>query len=165
MIPNLVWSILNLAPVSIFCFTLAPLRFFYTFLAISLIPLFLKNSFLDKIQIGKTTVIYRKLGVHIINKVAQNGVIINTLIRKKFPAHKTVTKAKLSIARLINQTYIFEKFHLILFLFFCLVIVYAAANRHPFWAWTILLNNIAYNIYPNFLQQYIRLKLRLFNNR
>jgi hypothetical protein len=127
--------------------------------------LLLKNSFLDKLQIGKTATIYKKLGVHLINKVAQNGVIINTLIKRKFPEHKVVTNKDSSITRLINQTYVFEKFHLILFVFFCLAAVYAIAKSHLYWAFIISLTNIAYNIYPNLLQQYIRLKLILFGKK
>ena len=69
MAPNLIWSILNLTPISIFCFTLISHKVLYIFLALSLVPIFLKNSFLDKLQIGKTTTIYTKLGVHIINRV------------------------------------------------------------------------------------------------
>jgi len=165
MIPNLIWSILNLTPVSIYCFTLLNYKTFYIFLAVSLIPIFLKNSFLDKLQIGKTIKIYKQLGVHLINKVAQNGVIINNLIKRKFPDHKVVTNKKSSIDGLINQTYIFEKFHLILFLFFSLTITYAFIKGHLTWACIILLTNIAYNIYPNLLQQYIRLKLILFSKK
>lgn len=163
MIPNLIWSILNLTPISIYCFTLLDYKTFYIFLAVSLIPIFFKNSFLDKLQIGKTIKIYKQLGVHLINKVVQNGVIINTLIKRKFPDYKVVTNKKSSIAGLIRQTYIFEKFHLVLFLFFSLTITYAFIKGHLTWAYIILLTNIAYNIYPNLLQQYIRLKLVLFS--
>ena len=165
MIPNFIWSILNLTPITIYCFTLLNYKTFYVFLIASLIPIFLKNSFLDKLQIGKTTKIYKQLGVHQINKVAQNGVIINNLIKRKFPAHKVVTSKKSSVSGLIARTYIFEKFHLILFLFFTLTMMYAFLKEHWAWACVILLTNIAYNIYPNLLQQYIRLKLILFSKK
>lgn len=165
MVPNFIWSILNLTPISIYCFTLLGYKTFYIFLTASLIPMFLKNSFLDKLQIGKTVKFYKRLGVHLINKIAQNGVIINNLIKRKFPNHKIVTKNKSSIAGLIGQTYIFEKFHLILFLFFSFTTIFAFVKGHFIWACVILLTNIAYNIYPNLLQQYIRLKLKLFSKK
>jgi len=163
MIPNLIWSILNLLPISIFCFMLLSHKVLYIFLAVSFIPLFLRNSFLDKLQLGKTTWVYKKLGVHVVNRFAQNGVLINRLIKKKFPEYKSVTNKRSSISRLINQTYLFEKFHLLFFVFFNLVIAYAVVKGLLIWACIILLNNIVYNIYPNLLQQYIRLKLKLFN--
>jgi hypothetical protein len=162
LIPNLVWSVLNLTPILIFCFTLIELKLVYIFLVISFIPAFLRNSFIDKLQIGKTTKTYKKIGVHLIKKVSQNGDIINTLLKKKFPEHKIITSNKKSISTLITQTYIFEKFHLVLFLYFSLIIIYSMINEYWVWSFTILLTNIAYNIYPNFLQQYIRLKLSLF---
>ena len=165
MIPNLIWSILNLTPITIYCFTILDYKTFYIFLIPSLIPMFFRNSFIDKLQIGKTVRFYKRLGVHLINQVAQNGVIINRLIKRKFPEHKVVTNNKSSIAGLNNQTYIFEKFHLILFLFFSLTTIFAFAKGHLIWACVILLTNVAYNIYPNLLQQYIRLKLILFNKK
>ena len=165
MIPNFIWSLLNLVPISIFCFKIVDLKIVYIFLAISFSPIFLKNSFLDKIQIGKTSSIYRKLGVHFINRVAQNGVLINKLIKRKFPDYKAVTNNKSSIAKLINQTYMFEKFHLMLFIFFSLIIIYAVLHQELLWSFIILLCNIVYNVYPNFLQQYIRLKLKLYSKR
>ncbi len=165
LIPNLIWSVLNLTPVLVFCFTLIELRLIYIFIALSFIPAFFKNSFIDKLQIGKTTKTYKKLGVHLIKKVSQNGDIINALLKKKFPEHKILTKDKKSISALISQTYVFEKFHLILFVFFSLIIIYSIINQYWIWAFTILLTNIAYNLYPNFLQQYIRLKLSLFEKQ
>ena len=165
MIPNLVWSLLNLVPISVFCFKLMSRQVFYLFLTISVIPVFFKKSFLDKLQIGKTTGIYKKLGVPVINSVAQNGVLVNKLIKKKFPEYKVVTSKPASINRLIMQTYVFEKFHLILFLFFCLATAYAISSNHWYWAFIIFLTNIAYNVYPNLLQQYIRLKLLIFRKK
>lgn len=165
MIPNLVWSILNVTPIAIYCFTLLDHKTFYIFLAVSLIPIFFKNSFLDKLQMGKTIKIYKRLGVHQVNHVTQNGVIVNNLVKRKFPDHKVVTNRKSSITALVNQTYLFEKFHLIFFLFFSLTIAYAFSKGHLKWACIILVTNVVYNIYPNLLQQYIRLKLRLFSNK
>jgi hypothetical protein len=162
-IPNLVWSILNLTPISIYFFTLPDYKIFYIFLAASLIPLFFKKSFLEKLQIGKTIKFYERLGVHLVNHFTQNGVMINKLVKRKFPDHKVVSNRKSSIAALINQTYLFERFHLIFFLFFGFTIVYASSKGQLKWACIILLTNVVYNIYPNLLQQYIRLKLRRFN--
>ena len=118
MIPNLIWSVLNITPVAVYWFNTSGHTMLYVFLAISLLPAFLKNSVLDKLQAGKTVKIYKQLGVHLVNRVAQNGVIINKLVKRKFPDHKIVTNKRSSVTQLIRQTYVFEKFHLILFLFF-----------------------------------------------
>ena len=161
MVPNLFWSILNLVPVSVYCFNHVEQKNLYLFLAVSLFPLLVKRSFLDKIQISKSAANYQKLGVPVVNRFAQNGAIINNLMKRKFPGYRSVTSRKSSIAALINQTYVFEKFHWILFIFFFLIIIYAILNRQVVWACVIFVNNTLYNFYPNLLQQYIRLKLRL----
>lgn len=165
MIPNLIWSIISLLPISVFCYTLVNLKLFYLFLAISIVPLFLPNSFFDKIQIGNSPSIYKKLGVPVFNKFSQNGDIINGFIRKKFPEYKVVNFQRSSINRLIQQTYIFEKFHSMMFVFFCLSTGYAIIKNYMEWGIIILITNLIYNIYPNLLQQYIRLKLRTYAKR
>ncbi|UKT64478.1 hypothetical protein [Pedobacter mucosus] len=164
VVPNLVWSIINLTPISIYCYNHLDQKIFYIFLGTSFIPIFFKNVFLDSFKIGKTTAVYKKLGVHFINKFAQNGQIINALVKKKYPNHKIIAIQKLSISKLINQTYIFEKFHLILFLFYSFTMVEAIINSRLTWALIIVLTNIVYNIYPNLLQQYIRIKLTKFKS-
>ena len=159
-VPNTIWSLLGFVPVSVFCYKHTEPKFIYIFSAISIIPLFLPNIFFDKIQISKSTALYKKLGILFINRFAQNGAIINGLIKKQFPDFKVVEFKRQSAKKLIQQTYIFEKFHFILFVFFSLVTVYAMVKQYFLWAFVIALTNIIYNIYPNLLQQYIRVKLK-----
>jgi len=59
----------------------------------------------------------------------------------------------------------FEKFHFIMFVFFILITIYALVENHFWWAIIISATNLLYNIYPNLLQQYVRLKLMLHKNR
>src|SRR5436190_12329868 len=117
-LPTVLWSILNLVPISVFCYNLMSLPTIFIFLSISLVPIFLPGSVLNRIQISNNTKIYRKLGVHLVNKLTQNGDIVNKLVKRKFPAYKTVVKNKTSTRALIRQTYMFEKFHLLMFVFF-----------------------------------------------
>src|SRR6476646_2273798 len=81
MIPNLVWSVLNLLPLSIYCYNKVDHRSLYIFLALSVNPGFFPNLFYDRIQLGKTKQIYKRVGVGFVNKLAQNGTIINHLVR------------------------------------------------------------------------------------
>jgi len=165
MIPNLIWSVLNLVPVTVFCYNFVDRSSLYTFIAISILPVFFPNSFFDKIQLGKTTAIYKKLGVDLVNKLAQNGDIINKLIRKKFPGYKAISYQRSSINKLLQQTYIYEKFHFVMFVFFCLVMAYALIKTYPGWAVIVFVCNLFYNVYPNLLQQYIRVKLMLYKEK
>ena len=127
MIPNVIWSVLNLVPISIYCYSNVDHKSLYIIIALSVIPGFFPNSFYDKIQISRTTRIYRRLGVGFVNKLAQNGAIINRLMKKKFPGYRTINYEGLSINKLLRQTYMFEKFHFIMFVFFILITLYALA--------------------------------------
>ena len=162
---NFFWSILCILPVYIFCYNFMPLKLLYIFLAISILPVFIPNSLLNKIQLSKSTKIYKTLGVHRVNKFTQNGDLINRIIRKKYPGFKVVSFSVASANKLYNHTYANEKFHYILFIFYCLSMVYALVKNHPVWALVFLLCNVLYNVYPILLQQYIRIKLRLYINR
>jgi len=164
-IVNFFWSLLALYPLTVFCYMYVERKSIWIYLGISMLPLFLPNSFLRAIQLSRTTRLYKNLGVHFIGKLAQNGYFINTWIRKKYPEYKVVTVTEKSVRKLLSQTYMFEKFHLLLFIFFMLTTIYAL-NKH-FYKWAVMLTliNIFYNIYPNLLQQYIRVKLILFINR
>jgi len=165
MIPNVVWSVLNLVPISIYCYNKVDHSPFYIFMILSVIPAFFPNSFYDRIQVGRTTRIYKRLGVGFVNKLAQNGTIINHLVRKKFPNYKMIVYQRSSINKLLQQTYMFEKFHFIMFVFFILITIYALVENHFWWAIIISATNLLYNIYPNLLQQYVRLKLMLYKKR
>ena len=164
MVPNIAWSVLNLVPITIYCYNKVDHKSLYIFIALSVIPAFFPNSFYDRMQIGKTRRIYRRLGVDFVNKLAQNGAIINHLVRKKFPGYKMVAYQRSSINRLLQQTYMFEKFHFIMFVFFLLVTSYALIKNDVWWSIIISITNLLYNVYPNLLQQYVRLKLRLYKN-
>ena len=161
MIPNLVWSVLNLVPISIYCYNLVDHRSLYIFMILSVIPAFFPNSFYDRIQIGRTTRIYKRVGVGFVNNLAQNGKIINHLVRKKYPDYKMIVHQRSSVSKLLQQTYMFEKFHFIMFVFFIFIASYAVVKNHFWWSIIITVTNVLYNVYPNLLQQYIRLKLRL----
>ena len=162
MIVNLFWSVINLVPVSVFCYRYLSLKLFLVFLIVSFLTVFLPNAFFDRIQLGATGSFYKSIGINFINQFAQNGEIINKLVRRKYPNYKMVSGNRQSIRRLVNQTYMFEKFHFMMFLFFMFITLYAAIKRYWWWALVIFITNVIYNIYPNLLQQYIRVKLRSY---
>ena len=161
-VPNIIWSILNLLPVSIFCYRFVNLKLLLLFLLISGFAVLLPKAFFQNIQLSNSVRVYKKLGVHWINKFTQNGEIINRLVRKKNPEYRVVSIKKPSINRLVGQTYMFEKFHFLLFIFFILITASAIIMQYPGWALIITVTNIIYNVYPCLLQQYIRIRLLNF---
>jgi hypothetical protein len=161
MVPNLLWSALSLAPVSIFCYTQFNINLLFLFVGVSILPAFLSNSIIDKMQIASRAAIYKKLGVGFIQRLSQNGAIVNSRIRRKYSTYKTIRLDQKSIKGLFLRTYVFERFHLTLFVFFCLTGFYALSKGFTNWAAVIFLLNVVYNVYPILLQQFIRTKLAL----
>ncbi len=159
MIPNLIWTALFLLPVGIFCYTLINLRTVFILLGMSLLPVFFPNSFFDAIQLSRNPAFYKRIGVKHVNKFAQNGALLNRYLRNKYPNLKSDSTNKSSLKKRYHQTYFFEKFHFALFIFFTAVTVYALAKNYLLWALILSICNLLYNIYPNLLQQYMRLKL------
>ena len=160
MIPNMFWTALFLIPITIFCYTYITPKTVYILLGVSLTSIFLPNSFFDKIQLSRSSRFYKKMGVKYINMLAQNGTLLNTFLKKKHPGFKVVSRSKTSINKQYYQTYFFEKFHFSLFVFFTITTIYAGIQGHFYWVLTLTISNLLYNIYPNLLQQYVRVKLK-----
>ena len=160
MIPNLLWTALFLIPIAMFCYTYIIPKTTYILLGLSLTSIFLPNSFFDRIQLSKRSHFYKKIGVKYINIFAQNGSLLNKFLKRKYPNFKVVYKSKKSIIKQYYQTYFFEKFHFSLFLFFTIMTIYAGIQGHFYWVLTLTISNLLYNIYPNLLRQYVRVKLK-----
>lgn len=158
IIPNIIWSVICLIPISVFCYTRMDTKIFYSFLVLSILTLLLPKSFFHLLQFGKTISFYKKSGVIFINKFTQNGTVINKIIRKEFPQYRVVSKR--NISKMISQSYMFEKFHFSLFSFFILTTLYALLQKSFVWVLIFITTNIIYNMYPILLQQYIRMKIR-----
>lgn len=165
MVPNMVWSVICLVPVSFFCYHFMKLKWFYIFILISAFTILLPKSFFKLLQLGKTRSVYKKAGVSFINKFTQNGDIINRVIRKKIPGYQIASKKHLSGKKLLQQTYMFEKFHFLMGIFFVLTTGYALFEHFYLWAFIITITNLIYNVYPIFLQQYIRLRISSFQKK
>ena len=164
-VPNVIWSILNFLPVFIFCYQFVELKLIFLLLSISCSIVILPRPFLQRIQLSTSGSAYKKLGVHWVNKFTQNGEIINRMVRRRFPEYQVISRRKSSINKVVNQTYMFERFHFMLFSFFTLISIVAIIKSEPGWVLLITITNIIYNVYPCLLQQYIRIKLLSFGKR
>lgn len=87
-IPNFFWSILAFVPVTIYCYRYFDLQLLLIFLAISFIGLFIPNAWLDKLQLSRSTTLYKKLRVPLINEIAQNGALLTRTSVKNIPLTK-----------------------------------------------------------------------------
>jgi len=158
-IPNVFWSILNFAPIGYFWYMATDLKWLYIILAISLSAGVLPNSFFDMVQLSQSTSFYEKIGMRTVKKFTQDGDLINRLLRRKFPQYKAFDQ-NASLQKHLAKAYGIEKIHFVMFLFFLLTGIYAFIQGRVGWAVVIISNNLVFNLYPNLLQQYNRLRLR-----
>ncbi len=135
-------------------------NWFLIILATSLIFCSIPNFIIDKIQLSKKTLFYKKIKVNLFKRYATNGDIINRNIRKQFPGHRNIFNP-LSIRKKLIETYTTEKAHLFFFIFCFLTSIYAFNVNHYIQATVITVGNIIFNLYPIFLQQYNRIR---YNN-
>ena len=158
-IPNLFWSVLSFTPLGYFWYTAMDLKWLLSSLALSLLAGFLPRAFFDTMHFGKTASVYKKIGIRFVKKYTQDGDWVNRLIRRKFPQYKVFDHSA-PMQKHIDKAYAIEKIHFSMFIFFLLTAIYALYRGEARWAIIITINNLIFNLYPNFLQQYNRLRLR-----
>lgn len=157
-LPNVFWSVLGLGPIGVFCYQFVARPWLYGLLAASLLAYAVPAAWLGYWQLSRTPGPYRRLGVAAMNRVTQHGDFINRLIRWRYPSYRHV-RTRAALAALVRTTYQQERFHLALFLFFLAISLCAAAQERVGWALVLTLTNVGYNVYPMWLQQYIRVRL------
>lgn len=161
---NFFWSILAFAPVVYFCYQYLPLRMLYLYVGISCLVIFIPVSLMNKMQLSHSTLAYKRIGVRYIKKYTQDGDLINRYIKSQYPQYKYV-ESKQDIKKLIGKSYVNEKFHYLVFVFFACITIYAIISGLIAWAIFISIANIVYNLYPIFLQQYNRIRINALLNR
>ena len=161
---NVFWSLLAFVPVSIFWYRVTERIWLWVFVAVSVFPFFLPTSILKYFALGPNVRPYRKLGVPWVNKFVQHGRLINDLLRRKYPEYRrTVSRAKAPV--LVQNSYVQERFHWTVLLFFLLTSAYAIVHGNFGWAVLTTVINVVYNLYPIWLQQYIRVRVQRQHSR
>ncbi len=157
-LPSVFWSVLGLAPLAWFCYTQVERPWLYGLLAVSLLGYGLPRRWFPTWQLSCGPAAYRRLGVPAVNHFTQHGTFINRLIRARYPRYRHVgTRA--SVRALVGGSYHMERFHVVLFVFFLLISGYAVGRGQAGWAVLLSVLNVLYNLYPIWLQQYLRVRL------
>ena len=153
---NFFWTIFCFIPVIGFWATSGMMIYCYCFIAVSILILLLPSKWL---QLSRKPKFYEGLGVKLIRKFVQNGDFVNRYIRKGKPAYRIVAD-RASAVKYINTILMYERYHLMCFVFFLLTAVYVMMISQYAMAVIILLANIIYNICPILLQQYNRARVK-----
>ena len=158
-VPNVLWSVLGFAPVVAFCCQHLAQPWLYGFGAASLLAYAWPVAWLRRLQLSAGEVAYRRLGVPGLNRFTQRGSLLNGLVRRRYPHYRALA-GRAALAKLWRTTYQQERFHWAALLFSLFVSGYAVGGGWLGWALLLTLANVGYNLYPIWLQQYVRLRLR-----
>lgn len=140
---NIGWTILGFSPVYYFWSLHGIAWPFYTLLLISFTALILPEKLYSKLKISNDLRVYRRLGVKIVRRFAQDG---------NFQPGK-------GIKGYLNKIRMFERYHFCCLIFFQASSVYACYFEEFFLAFLIFFCNILYNVFPMLLQQYNRIRI------
>jgi hypothetical protein len=164
---NVFWSLLSLGPLGVFCYAHLELKWLWIFLGLSLPVILLPAAFYDAIQWSQRVSDYERIGIRFVRKFTQDGDLMNRWVRKREPGYRTFDNSRRSgqLAQLVQKAYIIEKIHFAMLLFFLYTALYALARGYTGWAIALAAANILFNVYPNLLQQYNRMRIRRIEGR
>jgi hypothetical protein len=154
---SLVWTVIFLGPVCEYCWHSVPLRALYLFAAVAILPYILPRSLLRHIQLSSNLRVYRRLRVTHLISFTQDAPWFRRLAGK---TDKRISRGSDSLARVVHDTWTRERFHAGLLLFCALCSTVALFHFQMKWFIALTAINILYNLYPVWLQQYIRLRVR-----
>ncbi|WP_152981551.1 hypothetical protein [Hymenobacter sp. AT01-02] len=157
-VPSVVWSGLSLGPLVVFCYQHMARPWLMGLLGLSLLAYAVPRSWFRYWQLSRVPAMYRRLGVPVVNWLAQDGALVHALVRRRYPHYRRL-KTRRSVAAVVANSYHMERFHIAALLFFWFVSGYAAVQNQRAWAGVLTVLNIGYNLYPIWLQQYLRLRL------
>ena len=157
-VPSVLWSGLALGPLVVCCYRYVAQPWLWGFLAVSLSSYAWPAAWLRRLQLATSVQVYRRLGVPALGYFTQQGGLVNSLLRRRYPGYRGLVGRR-AVARLLSTTYQQERFHWAGLVFFLLISFYVGARGQLGWALALLLLNVGYNLYPIWLQQYLRVRL------
>ncbi|TGD77817.1 hypothetical protein [Hymenobacter wooponensis] len=161
-VPSVFWSVLHLVPLSLFCYQYLPRLWLYGSIGVSLLMYAIPKAWFRRWQLSARPVAYQRLGIAIVGHLTQHGSVVHGLIRRHYPQYRRA-RSRQSVAGLLGNTYHMERFHVAALVFFLLCSISAATQGRWGWAVGLAVLNITYNLYPIWLQQYLRLRLTSIN--
>lgn len=157
-VPSVLWSVVAFGPLALCCYWYVGRPWLVGFGAVSLLTYAWPAAWLRRLQLSSRVAVYRRLRVPTLNRFTQQGTLITALLRRRYPQYRALPGRK-GIAKLVSTTYSQERFHWAGLVFFLLVSLYTGVMGHLGWALGLTLANVGYNLYPIWLQQYVRLRL------
>ena len=156
-LPNLLWTALCAGPVCLFCARRLPVRAVLVFGAASVLLMLLPRQVLQHLELSRNAAIYRRLRVPLLIHFTQDGAWMRRLSGGPLPS---LSRERAAMATHIRSTWVRERFHLAGFAFFLLCALTASLQRQWLWCGLLLLLDTGYNLYPIWLQQFLRMRFQ-----
>lgn len=157
-VPSVLWSGLALGPLVVCCYRYVERPWLWGLVALSLLAYAWPAAWLRRLQLARSVQVYQRLGVPRVGYVTQQGALVNKLLRRRYPGYRALVGRR-AVARLLSTTYQQERFHWAGLVFFLAISLYVGAAGRLGWALGLALLNVGYNLYPIWLQQYLRVRL------
>jgi hypothetical protein len=152
---NFFWTILGFAPVVAVWATRYSVPWLCVSVLLSVPGLLLPSRVF---QLSRDPKFYERLGIRFIQKFVQGGRYASRYMRKLDPGYRMV-KNKATALQYQSTLLMYERFHLMCFIFFVLTAAYAFSVSLCPLALIVILANLIYNICPILLQQYNRARI------
>ncbi|SFW68776.1 glycosyl-4,4'-diaponeurosporenoate acyltransferase CrtO family protein [Chitinophaga sancti] len=150
---SLFWTILCLGPAGWYFYLYMPPAWLWIMVPVALLPFLVPAPWLEHYARRS---FYERIGVRGLLTYVQHGKWVNARVRKRYPGYRIVYNRE-TIRQKIRETYLFERFHYGLLLVLLIMAVHAGIGL---WGILLMVCNIGYNVYPIFMQQYVRLRLK-----
>ena len=155
--PSVLWTVVFVCPVYLFCVRHLSPGCVYGFAAAGALAMALPSAALQRLALSSDLAAYRRLRVPLLLRLTQDAAWIRRVSRDLEPR---IRRDRKIVAGILRDTWMRERFHLGAFLFTSLCSLAAISHAQPLWFLSLILVNVLYNLYPIWLQQYLRLRLK-----
>lgn len=157
-VPSVLWSVLAFGPVVQYCYRYVARPGLWWLMGASLLAYAWPAAWLRRLQLSRRAAAYQRLRVPQLGHFTQQGALVNGLLRRRYPGYRALVGRR-GVARLLSTTYQQERFHWAGLVFFLVLALHAAWAGRWGWAGGLSVANVGYNLYPIWMQQYLRVRL------
>jgi hypothetical protein len=150
-----VWTAIFVLPVYLFCTAHVDAVVLYRFLFAASLPLVLPRSVLNYLQLSHHQAMYQRFRIPLLIRLTQDA----PWLKRAAGTKSSIRHNRLAAERFIRITWMRERCHLSFAVFFALCSALALWRLQIAWAVMLMASNLLYNLYPIWLQQYLRLRI------
>lgn len=162
-LPSVLWTALFVWPVWVFCARyVSSGRFACFWIAGMVSAVALPKAVFRGLCLSSNPAVYRWLRVGLLIKVTQDAAWIRRLSGS---SERRVQRQEKAIASVVSDTWVRERFHFGVFVFCALCSAVALEQARAGWFVGLSFLNVVYDVYPMWLQQYLRLRVERCQER